>query len=308
METTTDLCEIITLANAAAGTLHTVPGKGSDSFMHLNQPASEYHADRGALSCSLLKPLLISPAHFKHSLLSPHESSDAQDFGSLVHLLMLEPQSVGREVAVYPGVVQSRDKQFSAFCDENLDRMVFDEPTFSKARTLVDKVLSQKYKGRSLGLFLEEAKTEISLYFTEPISGIRLRVRPDIFHPEITFDLKTTRHGSSSAFSRDALSLHYDLQAFMYTLGRSVFEGSTRPAPFVFIAAETDEPHSVFVMDSGRDFLDNGAKKFQECLSVYQACTQSGYWPDLSGQSTLDIEHWQQFQPAQSWRKALSAA
>lgn len=308
METTADLSEIIAMANAATLNLKTVPGQSASSFMHLNQASSEYHADRSALSCSLLKPLLISPAHFKHALFSPFESTDAQDFGSLVHLLMLEPNAVAREVAVYPGIARARDKDFAAFCDANLGRLVFDEPTFARARLLVDKVIHQPYKGRPLGAFIEEASREVSLYFTEPVSGLSLRIRPDIYHPDITFDLKTTRRGTVAGFARDAVDLHYDLQAFMYTLGRSVFQGSAKPAPFVFIAAETSEPSSVFILESDRDFLDNGARKFQECVSVYQACTASGYWPDLSCESTMGLEHWQQFRPSQSWRTALSIA
>jgi hypothetical protein len=29
-----------------------------------DQPAAQYHADRAVLSCSMLKPLRVSPAHF----------------------------------------------------------------------------------------------------------------------------------------------------------------------------------------------------------------------------------------------------
>jgi hypothetical protein len=45
--------------------------------------------------------------------------------------------------------------------------------------------------------------TECSVCFTEPVTGLRLRVRFDAYHPDFSFDLKTTRHATASAFARE---------------------------------------------------------------------------------------------------------
>jgi hypothetical protein len=301
-----DLSNAIALANSATLSGTTKAGRTPGTCMHIDQPAHEYHADRAALSCSLLKPLLVSPAHFQSALLARDTTSGAKDFGSLLHLLVLEPHLVGQEVAVFPGIAHGRDKSYVAFVDANAGRLVVDEPTFALARRLADKVLHRTYKGRALGAFLEESVTESSIYFVEPVSGLQLRIRPDIYHPDVTFDLKSTRHGSVTDFMRDVVGLHYDLQAFMYSLGRSLYEGTDRPAPFVFIAAESQEPHSVMALEAGSSVLDNGARKFQECVSVFQACNATDYWPDLGCEATIEIEHWQQFQPTNVWRQALA--
>ena len=52
-------------------------GAEADSLLFPNLPADEYHADRDALSCSLLKPLLVSPAHFQAALVAPPKNSPA---------------------------------------------------------------------------------------------------------------------------------------------------------------------------------------------------------------------------------------
>src|SRR6476469_7232143 len=67
-------------------------GAAADSLLLRDLPADEYHADRDALSCSLLKPLLVSPAHFQAGLVACEKPSDARDFGTLVHLLVLQPE------------------------------------------------------------------------------------------------------------------------------------------------------------------------------------------------------------------------
>lgn len=285
----------------------SLPGQEAQSVLIPHLPAAIYHADRDALSCSMLKPLLLSPAHFQASLVQTSSSSPAKDFGSLVHIMLLEPERIGADVAVYPGVGCGRDREFKAFLTANSHRLAVDEPTFAAARRLAQKAADTRFRGRPLLKFVEEAKPECSLYFTEPVTGLRLRVRFDAYHPEFSFDLKTTRHATASAFARDAVEFGYDLQAHMYSLARAFFEGTRGLAPFVFITAETAAPHSVCTHIAGTTFLENGAAKLQECLATFKACTTVGHWPDLSCHTTLEINHWQQFTPGQELRAGGSS-
>jgi hypothetical protein len=176
--------------------------------------------------------------------------------------------------------------------------------TFALSHRLAAKVSETRYKGRPLGRFIEESMCEASIYFTESVTGLRLRIRLDAYHPDISFDLKTTRHATAAAFARDAVELGYDLQAYMYGLGRSLYEGAPRK-PFVFITAETSQPYSVSTFDAGASFIENGAAKFQACLTAFKACSATGYWPDLSCHTSLEITPWQPFSPRQEWRQGL---
>lgn len=295
------------LAGTALACYPSSPGQEADSLLFPHLPAGVYHADREVLSCSLLKPLLTSPAHFRASLVECRCSSPAQDFGSLVHLLVLEPQQASADVAIYPGVGSTRDRDYKVFLAANSHRLAVDEPTFSAALRLAYKVAETRYRGRLLGDFLAESMREASLYFTEPVTGLRLRVRFDAYHPDITFDLKTTRHATAAAFARDAVDLGYDLQAYMYSLARRAYEGASSLAPFVFISAETNTPHSVCTHAAGQTFLDNGAEKFRECMVTYSACSAVNHWPDLSCEETLEIAPWQQYTPGQAWRESARA-
>ncbi|MDP2449114.1 MULTISPECIES: PD-(D/E)XK nuclease-like domain-containing protein [unclassified Polaromonas] len=286
--------------------LNVTAGATPFSRMYADMTSHAYHADREVLSCSMLKPLLISPAHFQASLLNLHSSSKAKDFGSLVHALVLEPQQVGNEIAVFPGLADARNKDYKAFEAANPARLVIDEPTFRKGLLLAEKIKYRRVRGRFFGDFLAEGQAEVSIYFQEPTTGLMLKVRFDLYHPEISFDLKTTRHATSSAFLRDANDMGYDFQAFMYTFGRSLYEGSASAKPFEFIAAESDEPHSIHVITAGESFMNNGAKKFQEILSVYSSCMAAEYWPDSGGDLVAEIDHWQAFSPKNDWKAALA--
>jgi len=287
-------------------------GAAGDSCMYRHLPADIYHADRDALSCSLMKPLLISPAHFQAALVACEKASEARDFGTLVHLLVLQPELASRELAVFPGIAERKTaagrNAFDQFAQAQLGRLVVDEPTFAQGLRVAQKVMAARYKGRQLRDFIEESIPEATIYFTEPATGLRMRIRIDAYHPDLTFDLKTSRFALARAFMRDAVDKDYDLQSYMYSLGRCLFEGATSPKPFVFIVAENEAPYSVSTLQAGDTFMGNGAHKFQACAAAFKACTQAGYWPDLSGNGVLEIEPWQQFGAHIGWQGGLAAA
>lgn len=65
------------------------------------------------------------------------------------------------------------------------------------------------------------------------------------------------------AFMNDVVDFYYNLQSFMYTLGRSLYEGSGRPPDFIFISADYEARHSLHQITSRANCLENGAKRFQ---------------------------------------------
>lgn len=223
-------------------------------------------------------------------------------FGTLVHQILLEPGKLGSDVAVFPGVANGRDATYKSFRTTfaQQGRLVVDEPTFAKAMNVAEKVRATRYRGRPLARFLEESHCEATIYFTEPATQLRLRTRVDAMHPDITFDLKTTRYGSAHAFARSAVELHYDMQAALYSIARRCLEGGASK-PFVFIAAESDAPHSISTFDSGDSFLENGLAKFKWALGNYKACTECAVWPDQGTHHQLEIAPWQRFDGSCSW-------
>jgi hypothetical protein len=66
-------------------------------------------------------------------------------------------------------------------------------------------------------------------------------------------------------------------------------------------------PHSIGILEAGSTFLENGAAKFQACAAAFKACLETGYWPDLSCEATLEIAPWQQFSPRPEWRSGFEA-
>jgi hypothetical protein len=293
-----DAMSTATFTHAAHSVEH---GALCDSELHRGLDAHLYHSSVDLPSCSLLKAMLISPAHYQAQLLARHTKSAARDCGTLVHALVLEPGTFSREFAVFPGKRDGRDSDFKAFLLANAGRSVIDELELDAGRRLAEKILHRQVMGRPFGDLVSEGTPEASIYYTDPATGIRCRVRIDLLHPEGVFDLKTTMHPTASAWLRQALSLHYDMQSYMYVLAVSLLRGATTPPPFVFVAAENEMPHSVSVYPAGSTFIENGGKKYQTALGGYAACSKVGYWPDASSDAVLEINHWQAMGDKPSW-------
>lgn len=284
----------------------SLSGALGDSRMHIGLPADQYHSDVDVQSCSLLKAMHVSPAHYLAQFHERHSTSKSRDFGSLVHTLVLEPGLFSREYAVYDGDGDARSAEFKAFKAANVGREVIDELTYARAKSLSEKVLSRTVRGRPFGDYVSEGYPEVSIYYTDPSTGVACRCRLDLLHPEFIFDLKTTQHAERDAWLRQGLSLHYDMQAYMYALAVALFFGHSEPSPFVFMAAESTAPFTVNVLTAGSTFLENGGRKYQAALSGYAACARVNHWPGPEVEDVVEIQHWQMAQSAPAWKEQVA--
>jgi hypothetical protein len=271
----------------------TSTGALADSRKVLYLPEADYHGDVHIQSCSMLKPILISPAHYQCALTQTRECTDSMEFGILVHLLTLEPHLVLSKIATYPGVKAARDKDFKAFVASHKGMLIVDEPTMRLAERARDRLMTQRVMGRYFGDFLAEGEPEASIYYTDPTTNVACRTRVDLLHPEGVFDLKTTAYPDTRQWIRHALSLSYDMQAYMYSLAVALFSGRSTALPFIFMSVENALPLSVSARRAGESFLQEGAMKYQKAIGAFAACSKVDYWPSPGGEEVIEIEHWQ---------------
>ncbi len=270
----------------------TTSGRLADSLKILNLPAEDYHRDIAVQSCSLLKPLLVSPAHYKAQFFEASTTSKAKDFGTLIHTLVLEPQTFASRYAVYEGVKDGRDPEFKAFVKAHPGQAVIEDVSLQSAKRMTEKLLERRFRGRPFADYLAEGEKEATIYYTDPTTGVRCRVRIDMLHPEFVFDLKTALSVIQGEWLRQALNLNYDLQSYMYSLAECLYSGRDKPLPFVFIVGENSAPYSASAFTAGDTFIAKGGKKYQEVIAAYAACSKQDYWPDLGEEAVLELDHW----------------
>jgi hypothetical protein len=285
-----------------------IPGVLADSVKFIGLDSDHYHSDIDTQSCSLLKAMLTSPADYKAQFFNMRsEPTKSMDFGTLIHLLILEPHLFSSQYAVYTGKAVARDAAFKEFAALHPGLTAVDEVAMRDARSLADKILNRSFRGRKFGDYVAEGQPEVSIYYSDPATGVRCRVRIDLLHPEYVFDLKTTVYPGQREWLRHGLSLHYDMQAYMYSLAACLHAGKTHPDPFVFITGQSEQPYSVSAFTAGDTLIAEGGRKYQEALSGYAACLQQDYWPDLGCEATLELDHWQVGSSTPAWRTAMAS-
>lgn len=252
-----------------------------------------YHSDVHIQSCSLLKRMLQSPADYCLALSEEHASTDSMDFGTLVHLLVLQPHLLFAQVATYPGVYDGRKTDYKEFVAKHPGMLVVDEPTMHLAEMARDKLLDQMVMGRRFGDFVVEGEKEVCVYYTDPSTGVECRTRHDLLHPEAIFDVKTALCADLKPWTKQLLTLSYDMQAYMYSLSDCLYSGRNNPLPFIFMGVENGRRLSTFARRAGVSVLQEGASKYQRAISAFAACEKVDYWPAPGGEETIELEFWQ---------------
>jgi hypothetical protein len=138
---------------------------------------------------------------------------------------------------------------------------------------------------------------ERSIYWLDEATGLTCKARLDLMVRHVTVDLKTTDDARPEAFSRQADRLGYDLQAAFYLRGRRALEPNLPATPFVFIAAELNDPFEpqVHVADP-EDFVAYGEAKVVQTMRVVAQCQQAGRYPGYStSMKTLKLPAYRRF-------------
>jgi len=245
-------------------------------------PEAEYFALPGASSTALKTLLQTSPKHMREA---PDKPSAAKALGSLVHLLVLQPELVSDGVAVKPEGLNRRSKagkaEFAAWEEESAGKLICTQADMDAAQHMRDSVLTGK--GRIGEAIFSAGKAEISMMATDPVSGVLCRGRAD-WLPDgqaVIVDLKTAASASPAEFAKSAARYGYHLQAWLYSYLHSLITGKPCPA-FVHAVVESTPPYDSAFYELSQHDMDKGEAAIRHALSIWARCEESGVWPGYS--------------------------
>ena len=243
------------------------------------QPAADYFAIE-ALSASGAKLLNRSAAHYLHNKANPAKPSAAQMFGTLVHSLVLEPETVNNLYAAAPKFdkrTNAGKAGFAEFEAANAGKTIIDLDDFQRAQRCATAVWDHPTAG---ALFALAQHREVTVLFER--YGVQCKARIDAIFDSTVLDLKTTRDGSPSGFSRSCAAYSYQAQAthYIYAAEESelICEDTEDETRFFFIAVESLEPHNVAVYElTAADHLA-GHDLMVKAANVYKSLSDPHQW------------------------------
>lgn len=266
------------------------------AFWKEGVPADEYHADRTSVSSTTLRTILKSPLSFRHRFLAPPSPpTPAMAFGTLLHHAVLEGADFLRRYIVQPDFGDMRSSKNREARDEWKASLSEDAVVVTaEQRDQIKGIVESVYNHADAAALLSGSKLEISGYYTDPETGIRLRIRPDCFHPILpgNIDVKTTENASRDAFQRSIMNFGYHIQQAMYCEGIGCITGRKVEYP-AWIAAETKPPYEVAVYVADDEMMELGRKQYRKALALLDFCLKSNDWPPLqSAAENITLPRW----------------
>jgi len=241
-----------------------------------NQSAADYFKIE-ALSASGAKLLNRSAAHYLYEKANPSKPSAAQMFGTLVHSLVLEPETVNALYAASPKFdkrTNAGKAGFAEFEAANAGKTIIDLDDYQRAQRCATAVLDHPTAGALLALAQHR---EVTVLFER--YGVQCKARLDAIFDSTVLDLKTTRDASPQGFARSCAAYQYHAQAthYIYAAEESGLIREDTEDRFFFIAVESLEPHNVAVYEltaadhfAGHQLMVKAAKVYQSLANPHQ--------------------------------------
>lgn len=250
-----------------------------------------YHADPDSLSSSGARQLLsTTPAKFHYLRQNPPKPKKEYDFGHLAHLFVL---GEGSDIAVLDPAVHGLGKDgkpsaspastamWKAAAAEARDNgqvpVHIDE--YAKAKQMAAAVHAHPVAGK----LLTGGYAELSGYWRDAATGIRLRYRPDylVQLPDgriVCIDYKTSADASPAHVAKVSIDYGYIQADPWYRDGLIANDVSDDPG-FVFVFQEKDPPYLVSVLQHHPDDVQRGRELNRAAIDLYAHCVEHDDWP-----------------------------
>lgn len=249
-------------------------------------PEGVYRAAPGVAQ-SDLKEMAKSPAHYRARVDGAKpEATAAMEFGTLVHIAVLEPERLAGSFVVRPDGMKFTTKEGKAW-KEAQTLPIIDKEQEAGLMAIRDSIAAHK----SARAILAGAKTEVSVFAKHAATGILRKGRIDALTLDrdgltTIGDVKTTDDASLEGFSRSIAKWGYHRQAayYMDLVGASFF---------CFIAVEKAAPYAVNVFSLDAESIALGRATYERELTLLAECEAAGQWPAYGGSiNEISVPRW----------------
>lgn len=252
-----------------------------------------YHGDRSAVSSTQLKRILTSPAHFMSGFTDPEESTEAMQYGTVLHGRLLEPETFRSRFYAMPKTNRAT-KAGKALHEEHMQlangRFTFPQEWLRGIERIVDNA----HMHRRAHSILSQGEAEVAFSWVDAETGIKLKIKVDwLAGFELLADVKSALDVTRDGFGKASARLGYPLSAFMYCEGVRVVTGAD--PRWAFIACEKDAPNTVAVYRANEVFMRRGQAVFRAALRRLAECRERGIFPMMQADGEwedVDLPRW----------------
>lgn len=244
----------------------------------------QYHADVSRISNSMLSTLKKNPKlFFKYYIaktLDRPEASESMALGSMVHTMLLEPETIDDRYRIKPDC-DRRTKEGKAIYSAFIESLpagaeVITVDDLDKATACANALLAHDDL-RSV-LDATRSKSIIEQRFDFVVDGVDMRAKLDYLSLEanVIIDIKTTKDASPEEFAKSIANYGYHRQAALYR--EAVLQKCGIECRFIFAVVCTEQPFDVAVYEPSDEVVALGMEEARKLLADFKARAESGDW------------------------------
>jgi hypothetical protein len=244
----------------------------------------EYHSDKEFWSSTPLKQILKNSEQFYNDYIlgkKVQEHKSAFDEGSYVHSLLLEPELVAEQYAIYDGI--KRGDAFDRFKADNSGLTVLSKSQVTRCLAWAEAAKANKAASQ----LLSGGKPEFTI--AGVLEDVKVKVRTDYINFEKGYiaDVKTTGDSTGpSFFSATVDRFQYDLSAALYTAVAEQHFGQKFDFYYITIS-KSDGRCQVY--KTSETTAKMGKSKLKFALERLKECQQSGDWSHIDWEPETEL-------------------
>lgn len=223
--------------------------------------------------------------------LGERDSTPAMDFGRLVHLLIFEPDNLGKEFIISP-YPDFRTKEAKAWKEQQLagGRTIIKDSELLEAEEMVRALkFDNKYmnpdKIAKVQHVFNDGALEAERVFQWEEKGLQCKCKMDAYSPTLNLiiEYKTVQSLEGFKISGDFCKFGYHIAQAHYASALKHCLGLEKRPGFLFIAQEKTKPYLFELYKPSEDFLLRGEERRLELLEKISTM-------DYSNLTSADIQ------------------
>lgn len=260
--------------------------------------SDNYHNDKSSISRSSLLDFSRSPYFYWANHINPDrppkESTDAMEFGSAFHTMILEPELFNENYVVKPEAVLLKDVGREAYDNykAHVEKLALTNKIILSSQDYSTLVAMQVavYSNEDAKGLLEGAIYEQSYFWKDKATGLMLKCRPDILHANMIVDLKTVASAEERVMQREVFDRGYDTQAAMMRDG--IFETTgKRIDNFILLCVEKKYPFCIGIYILDEEVINRAETRYKDLLVELKKCKETNEWPSYPI-ATISLPKW----------------
>ena len=276
--------------------------KGAEGFWAPEEFSNNmHHTSYDSISSSGLSDFNESPFCFFEKTKRKQngmygKKKKALEFGSIAHLIVLEPHEFRKRVVMMPDFGQKKTDKLDRdiwLSDQHPNAVIFKSNEEGKRDYEnymgIVRAITNHEKARDI---FSVGVSERSGFYSDPATGLWSRFRPDHFTTgsdlNILSDFKTSRSIKYKNFQRAIHGYCYDVQLAHYYIGYKELNGKY-PNHYCWVVSQNEFPFEVSIFDATDAMIEFSIKKREKLMSRLLECIESRHFPQA--QETVTPMH-----------------